>query len=87
MHGHERQAVDRAREARRSLPAARGPCRRPAPQTWNLTTLTRELYAGTDNGVAVKDSVDDAGLMRGQTWDSMEVGPAANRPKLDITWG
>jgi hypothetical protein len=56
-------------------------------QTWDVTTLTRELYAGTNNGFALKDSVDNAGPARTQTWDSMEAGTAANRPKLTITWG
>ena len=56
-------------------------------QTWDVTTLTRELYAGTNNGFALKDSVDNAGSARYQTWDSMESGTAANRPKLSITWG
>jgi hypothetical protein len=31
--------------------------------------------------------VDNAASARYQTWDSMETGTAANRPKLDITWG
>jgi hypothetical protein len=56
-------------------------------QTWDVTTLTRELYAGTNNGFALKDSIDNAGYIRSQTWDSMEVGTPDNRPKLDVTWG
>jgi hypothetical protein len=56
-------------------------------QTWDVTTLTRELYAGTNNGFALKDSVYDAAAARYQTWDSMEAGTVANRPKLAITWG
>ena len=56
-------------------------------QTWNVTTLARELYAGTNNGFALKDSVDNSASARYQTWDSLESGTAANRPKLSITWG
>jgi hypothetical protein len=56
-------------------------------QSWNVTTLTRELYAGTNNGFALKDSVDNAGSARYQTWDSLESTTPANRPKLSITWG
>lgn len=56
-------------------------------QTWNVTTLTRELYAGTNNGFALKDSVENDAPARYQIWDSLESGTAANRPKLSITWG
>ena len=56
-------------------------------QTWDVTALTQELYAGTNNGFALKDSVENAVSARSQTWDSMESGTSANRPKLDITWG
>jgi len=56
-------------------------------QQWDVTLLTRELYAGPDYGFALKDSVDNAASARYQTWSSMENGTAANRPTLDITWG
>jgi hypothetical protein len=56
-------------------------------QQWDVMLLTRELYAGPDNGFALKDSVDNAASARYQTWSSMENGTVANRPKLDITWG
>jgi hypothetical protein len=56
-------------------------------QQWDVTTLTRELYAGPDYGFALKDSVDSAASARYQTWASMENATVANRPRLDITWG
>jgi hypothetical protein len=56
-------------------------------QQWDVTLLTRELYAGPDYGFALKDSVDNAATARYQTWSSMENTTVANRPKLDITWG
>jgi hypothetical protein len=57
------------------------------PQTWDVTALTRELRAGTNNGFALRDSADSAASARYQTWDSMESGIAANRPQLVLTWG
>jgi hypothetical protein len=56
-------------------------------QQWDVTILTRELYAGPDYGFALKDSVDNAASARYQTWSSMENTTVANRPKLDISWG
>jgi hypothetical protein len=56
-------------------------------QQWDVTTLTRELYAGPDYGFALKDSVDGASSARYQTWSSVENATVANRPKLQITWG
>lgn len=56
-------------------------------QQWDVKTLTQQLYAGPDYGFALKDSVDNAASARYQTWDSLEATTAANRPKLDLTWG
>jgi len=56
-------------------------------QQWDVTTLTRELYAGPDYGFALKDSVDSAATARYQTWSSSENATVANRPKLQISWG
>ena len=56
-------------------------------QQWDVTTLTRELYAGPDYGFALKDSVDNAASARYQTWSSVDNATVANRPKLQITWG
>ena len=56
-------------------------------QQWDVTTLTRELYAGPDYGFALKDSADNAASARYQTWSSVENATVANRPKLQITWG
>jgi len=55
-------------------------------QQWDVTTLTRELYAGPDYGFALKDSADNAASARYQTWSSVENTTVANRPKLQITW-
>jgi hypothetical protein len=56
-------------------------------QSWNVTTLTQQLYAGPDYGFACKDSVDNAASARYQTWDSREATTVANRPTLTVTWG
>jgi len=56
-------------------------------QQWDVTLLTRELYAGPDYGFALRDSQDVAGSARYQTWDSMESGNASHRPTLELTWG
>ena len=56
-------------------------------QTWDVTTLTRELHAGPNHGFALRDAADSAATARYQTWDSMEAGIAANRPKLALSWG
>lgn len=55
-------------------------------QTWDVTVLTRELHAGPNHGFALRDSAESAGTSRYQTWDSMESGTAAYRPKLALSW-
>ena len=56
-------------------------------QSWNVTTLTQQLYTGPDYGFALKDSVDNAASARYQTWDSVEATTVGNRPTLSLAWG
>ena len=56
-------------------------------QQWDVTTLTQQLYSGTNNGFVLKDSVDDAASSRYQTWASMEYAASTLRPQLLISWG
>jgi hypothetical protein len=55
--------------------------------SWPVTTLTREIYAGTDHGFVIKDSVDHhPTLTRTQTWESLESDPT-RAPYLVVSWG
>jgi hypothetical protein len=56
-------------------------------QRWDVTALTRELYAGPDYGFALRDAANSAASARYQTWDSMDSTTVLNRPTLEITWG
>jgi hypothetical protein len=53
---------------------------------WSVTTLTRELYAGTNNGFLVKYSVE-ADPARVTLYESLDSPTVANRPQLVLTWG
>lgn len=53
-------------------------------QTWDVTVLTGELYAGPDNGFLLKDATDGAATTAYQYWASSEAGSPAT---LAITWG
>jgi hypothetical protein len=53
---------------------------------WNVTTLTRELYAGTNDGFLVKDAVE-TNPARATIYESLDSLTAANRPQLVLTWG
>ncbi|TKJ18462.1 DNRLRE domain-containing protein [Blastococcus sp. CCUG 61487] len=52
------------------------------PQTWDVTTLTQELYTGPDHGFLLKDAPDGTTVY--QLWASLE---SASPPRLAITWG
>ena len=53
---------------------------------WDVTTLTREIYAGTNDGYLVKDAVE-TNPARATLFESLDSATVANRPKLVITWG
>lgn len=53
---------------------------------WNVTTLTRELYAGTNDGFLVKDAVE-TNPARATLYESLDSLTVANRPQLVLTWG
>jgi hypothetical protein len=53
----------------------------------DVTALTQQLYIGPDYGFMLKDSVDNAGSARYQTWDSLESTTVAQRPRLLLSWG
>jgi hypothetical protein len=53
---------------------------------WNVTTLTRELYAGTNDGFLVKDAVE-TNPARATIYESLDSPTVANRPELVLTWG
>jgi hypothetical protein len=54
---------------------------------WTVTALVKQLYAGPDNGLLVKDHVEDAGSARATVYDSLDNATVANRPQLLLTWG
>jgi hypothetical protein len=55
--------------------------------SWDVTTLTQELYSVADYGFLLKDSVDHhPTVTRFQTWESLESYPT-RAPYLVITWG
>lgn len=56
-------------------------------QQWDVAALTQQLYIGPDYGFMLKDSVDNAGSARFQTWDSLESTTVAQRPRLLLSWG
>lgn len=51
--------------------------------SFNVTTQTQALYAGTNNGFLVRDSVEDAGNIA-QTFASSEA--ASGQPTLAVSW-
>lgn len=53
---------------------------------WTVTTLTTELYAGTNHGYLVKDAVE-TDPARATVYESLDSATAANRPQLVLTWG
>ena len=53
---------------------------------WNVTVLTRELYAGTNDGFLVKDAVE-TNPARATIYESFDSLTVANRPQLVLTWG
>jgi hypothetical protein len=53
---------------------------------WNVTTLTRELYAGTNEGFLIKDAVE-TNPARATIYESLDSSTVANRPQLVLTWG
>jgi hypothetical protein len=53
---------------------------------WTVTTLTRELYAGTNDGFLVKDAVE-TNPARATAYESLDSPTVANRPELVVTWG
>lgn len=53
---------------------------------WNVTTLTQELYAGTNDGFLVKDAVE-TNPVRATLYESVDSATVANRPQLVLTWG
>jgi hypothetical protein len=54
---------------------------------WTVTTLTQELYAGTDYGFLLKDSVDHhPTVTRYQTWESRE-SDLTKAAYLVVSWG
>ena len=53
---------------------------------WTVTTLTRELYAGTNDGFLVKDAVE-TNPARATIYESLDSLTVANRPQLVLTWG
>lgn len=53
---------------------------------WNVTTLTRELLAGANDGFLIKDAVE-TNPVRATQYESLDSLTVANRPQLVITWG
>jgi hypothetical protein len=53
---------------------------------WTVTTLTRELYAGTNDGFLIKDAVE-TNPARATLYESLDSPTVANRPQLVLTWG
>lgn len=53
---------------------------------WTVTTLTRELYAGTNDGFLIKDAVE-TDPARATIYESFDSPTTANRPELVLTWG
>jgi hypothetical protein len=53
---------------------------------WTVTTLTTELYAGTNHGYLLKDAVE-TNPARATIYESLDSLTVANRPQLVLTWG
>jgi hypothetical protein len=53
---------------------------------WNVTTLTKEISAGTNDGFLVKDTVE-TNPARATIYESLDSPTVANRPQLVLTWG
>ena len=51
--------------------------------SWNVTTLTRELYAGINNGFVVRDQAEDDPTGFQQQYIARQGG---NPPRLDLVW-
>lgn len=58
----------------------------PGWHEWTVTTLTRELYAGFNDGFLIKDAVE-TNPARATLYESLDSPTVANRPQLVITWG
>jgi hypothetical protein len=57
-------------------------------QSFPVTALVQSMYPTTGNhGFLVRDVLTLSGTTRYQIYDSFDHGTAANRPKLDISWG
>lgn len=53
---------------------------------WTVTTLTTELYSGTNDGFLVKDAVE-TDPARATVYESRDSSNVANRPQLVLVWG
>lgn len=54
--------------------------------TWDVSTLVSAQYAGSNNGLLIKDA-GDGSASASTSFSSNEANQAADRPTLEITWG
>jgi hypothetical protein len=59
----------------------------PAFQEWGVLTAVQAMYAGTNNGFLIKDSVDSAVLSVQQVFQSRNGTPDGQDPQLVLTFG
>jgi hypothetical protein len=52
--------------------------------TWDVTTLVQADYAGTNNGLIIKDSLETGNFTF--SFYTREYGTPADRPSLTLTW-
>lgn len=58
----------------------------PGLHTWDVTELTKEVYAGTNDGYLVKYAAE-TDPARATIYESLDSLTVANRPQLVLTWG